>query len=190
MAEQGGNPASGIPEAAVTAEHEHWFHALWAHLGPHGRQDIHYHPCAGEDEPWSCAAILVGYGRACGGSAQRHVRSGLPLPDDLAVPGEPEADRVPANPVGGIPEAESAWQAWYEPEQNFARAMAASTYDEMHRAFLAAFELGAAAEREKIIKLASAMRASIPADHPKGAQASFADYLRVTSAAALEATDG
>lgn len=39
----------------------------------------------------------------------------------------------------------------------------------------------AAAERERIIRIASQMRASVPADHPKGAQASFADYLRVTS---------
>jgi hypothetical protein len=46
------------------------------------------------------------------------------------------------------------------------------------------------AEREHIISLASEMRAAIPADHPKGAQASFADYLRVTSADLPEATDG
>ena len=37
---------------------------------------------------------------------------------------------------------------------------------------------GAAAERERIIRLASQLRATIPADHPPGAQASFADYLR------------
>ena len=37
---------------------------------------------------------------------------------------------------------------------------------------------GAAAERKRIIALASQLRASIPADHPEGAQASFADYLR------------
>jgi hypothetical protein len=43
-------------------------------------------------------------------------------------------------------------------------------------------EAAKAAERERIIQLASAMRASIPADHPEGALASFADYLRVTSA--------
>ena len=34
-------------------------------------------------------------------------------------------------------------------------------------------------ERERIIGLASQLRAAIPADHPPGAQASFADYLRV-----------
>ena len=39
-----------------------------------------------------------------------------------------------------------------------------------------------AAERERIIRLATQLRASIPADHPEGAQASFADYLRVTPA--------
>jgi hypothetical protein len=39
-----------------------------------------------------------------------------------------------------------------------------------------------AAECERIITLASAMRATIPADHPEGARASFADYLRVTAA--------
>ena len=38
----------------------------------------------------------------------------------------------------------------------------------------------AAAERRRIISLASQLRATIPADHPEGAQASFADYLRVT----------
>ena len=36
----------------------------------------------------------------------------------------------------------------------------------------------AAAEREHIIRLATQLRAAFPADHPKGAQASFADYLR------------
>ena len=40
---------------------------------------------------------------------------------------------------------------------------------------------GAAAERQAIIRAASQLRAAIPADHPAGAQASFADYLRVTS---------
>jgi hypothetical protein len=78
-----------IPEEAVAPPHKHQYHALWAHLGPHGRQDIHYHPCTDEDEPWACADVLVGYGRECGGSEQPHVRTGLPLPDDLAVPGEP-----------------------------------------------------------------------------------------------------
>jgi hypothetical protein len=39
---------------------------------------------------------------------------------------------------------------------------------------------GARREREAIIALASKLRATIPADHPKGAQASFADYLRQT----------
>jgi hypothetical protein len=52
----------------------------------------------------------------------------------------------------------------------------------LRRILAAAAPLIAAAEREDIISLASAMRASVPADHPKGAQASFADYLRVTSA--------
>ena len=37
------------------------------------------------------------------------------------------------------------------------------------------------AERERIIRLASQLHATIPADHPPGALASFADYLRVTS---------
>ncbi len=41
---------------------------------------------------------------------------------------------------------------------------------------------GAKAERERIIRLASQLRAGFPADHPAGAQASFADYLRVTAA--------
>jgi len=36
----------------------------------------------------------------------------------------------------------------------------------------------AAAEREHIIRLATQLRAAFPADHPPGAQASFADYLR------------
>jgi hypothetical protein len=43
-----------------------------------------------------------------------------------------------------------------------------------------ALDAARAAEREAIIGIASQMRASIPADHPEGAQASFADYLRVT----------
>ncbi|HEY6276972.1 MAG TPA: hypothetical protein VIX86_11635 [Streptosporangiaceae bacterium] len=35
-------------------------------------------------------------------------------------------------------------------------------------------------EREHLAQLASELRATIPADHPPGAQASFADYLRIT----------
>jgi len=38
------------------------------------------------------------------------------------------------------------------------------------------------AEYDRVIDVASQMRATIPADHPPGAQASFADYLRVTAA--------
>jgi hypothetical protein len=91
---------------------------------------------------------------------------------------------APGNPASGT--AEAAWQAWYEPEHDIGRFMATSRHDEMHRAFLA----GAAAERENIIRLARATRASFPAGHPEGAQASFADFLRVTSADSLEATDG
>jgi hypothetical protein len=140
--------ASGILEEAVAAEHDHWFHALWVHLGPFGRQDIHYHPCVeDEDEPWSCTAVLVGYGRECNGSAQRHVRSGLPLPADLAVPGEPEASRVPANPASGT--AEAAWQAWYEPEHDIGRFMSTPPYDKMREAFAAGFE--AAASRSLVL---------------------------------------
>lgn len=36
-------------------------------------------------------------------------------------------------------------------------------------------------ELQRIIAIASQLGATIPADHPKGAQASFADYLRVTN---------
>jgi hypothetical protein len=92
--------------------------------------------------------------------------------------------------VTDIPGAEAAWQAWYEPEHDIARYMATSPYGKMREAFAAGFERGSRAERECVISLAGAMRASIPADHPKGAQASFADYLRLTSADLPEATDG
>ena len=75
--------------------------------------------------------------------------------------------------------------------REFNRAMA----DEGGDAFVIdlysqAIESGKLAERERIIGVASQLRASFPADHPKGAQASFADYLRLTSADRLEATDG
>jgi hypothetical protein len=43
-----------------------------------------------------------------------------------------------------------------------------------------AYNGGAADERERIIALAIELHASVPADHPEGARASFADYLRVT----------
>lgn len=39
-------------------------------------------------------------------------------------------------------------------------------------------DAAAAAELDDIIAIASLLRASIPADHPQGARASFADYLR------------
>jgi hypothetical protein len=44
----------------------------------------------------------------------------------------------------------------------------------------AAVARAAATERERIIQLASRLRAAFPADQPPGAMASFADYLRVT----------
>ena len=44
----------------------------------------------------------------------------------------------------------------------------------------AAYAAGAAAERERITALASRLGASFPADHPPGAMASFADWLRIT----------
>jgi hypothetical protein len=44
----------------------------------------------------------------------------------------------------------------------------------------AAVARAAAVERERIIRLASRLRAVFPADEPAGAMASFADYLRVT----------
>jgi hypothetical protein len=81
---------------------------------------------------------------------------------------------------------DAAWQAWYEPEHDIARSMATSPYGKMREAFAAGFERGAKAERERIITLASTMRATIPADHPEGARASFADYLRVTAADLVE----
>lgn len=60
-----------------------------------------------------------------------------------------------------------------------------TTETEGFRAYKAALAAGraegTAAERQRIIRLASQMRASIPADHPQDAEASFADYLRVTS---------
>lgn len=248
-----GNPASGIPEEAVAAEHEHRYHALWAHPGPHGRQDIHYHPCTeDEDEPWSCVAVLVGYGQQCDGEAQHHVRSGLPLPDDLAVPGEPDAvtevpplraeddpllqmmaKAVPMVPRTDIAEAVAAEreraEALIVQAQDYASAeseragklaaLALKALNQCHAlerddsaAYLDEWSMaldqleGAAGEmsppdsdpleeanqagirweRERIISLASQLRASFPADHPKGAQASFADYLRVRSAGAGE----
>jgi len=166
-----------MAEQAVAAEHEHWFHALWVHLGPFGRQDIHYHPCtADEDDPGSCPVVLVGYGIECNGSAQRHVRSSLPLPDDLAVPGEPEAGRVPANPASGIPDAEAAWQAWYEPEHDIGRFMATSRHDEMHRAFLA----GAAAEREWIRMQLAAFASELETEHePSSEVCKHAEGIRL-----------
>ncbi len=48
----------------------------------------------------------------------------------------------------------------------------------------AAAPLIAAAERDRIAALASRLGASFPADHPPGAMASFADWLRVTGGTA------
>ena len=50
----------------------------------------------------------------------------------------PEVANRPAIIPGEFQDhAEAAWDAWYEPEQDFARAITTSTHDEMHRAFLA-----------------------------------------------------
>jgi hypothetical protein len=54
-----------------------------------------------------------------------------------------------------------------------------SELDEAAAALEAAAPLIAAAERERVIQLASRLRAVFPADEPPGAMASFADYLRV-----------
>jgi hypothetical protein len=81
------------PEAA----HEHWFTALWSHLGPYGRQDVHLHSCQG-GEAGDCYEVFVGLGRDCADGV-RHARSSLPLPDGLEVPGDApaaaEADDTP-----------------------------------------------------------------------------------------------
>jgi hypothetical protein len=73
----------------MAAAHEHWFTALWSHLGPYGRQDVHLHPCQG-GEPGDCYEVFVGPGRDCA-DGMRHIRSGLPLPDGLEVPGDAPA---------------------------------------------------------------------------------------------------
>jgi hypothetical protein len=43
------------------------FHALYWHLGPYGRQDIHLHPCIDHQ---GCDAQLVGLGEKCDPSAE------------------------------------------------------------------------------------------------------------------------
>lgn len=72
------------------------------------------------------------------------------------------------SPAAGNPasrEAERAWDAWYEPEQDFARAITTSTHDEMHRAFLAAFEVAAKAERRRIRAQLAAFSVELAREH-------------------------
>lgn len=52
---------------------DHDFHGLWWNFGPHGRQDVHMHPC---DRP-SCEAEMVGPGRDCDGVWDTHVAKPL-----------------------------------------------------------------------------------------------------------------
>ncbi len=56
----------------------HAFHALWWHLGPYGRQDVHLHSCLDHER---CGIVLVGEGRDCKGrdGGQRHVRKRLAI---------------------------------------------------------------------------------------------------------------
>lgn len=51
--------------------HAHQFHLLWCHFGPYGPQDVHWHPCAPEDDK-PCDRIIVGAGRACDGKRAGH----------------------------------------------------------------------------------------------------------------------
>ena len=41
---------------------KHEYHAMYWHLGPFGRQDVHLHPCICHD---NSDAQLVGLGRGC-----------------------------------------------------------------------------------------------------------------------------
>lgn len=88
--------------------HEHEYHALWLHLGPLGRQDIHYHPCT-EAEPGDCHAVLVGYGVDCDGKRATHAACELPVPDDLVIPGEPKKEAPPAPGPVGAPREDRVW---------------------------------------------------------------------------------
>jgi hypothetical protein len=51
----------------------HTFTALWWHLGPYGRQDIHVHSCFNQD----CSRVLIGKGRKCDGKPETHHRETL-----------------------------------------------------------------------------------------------------------------
>ncbi len=66
-----------MPPRRNTA-HEHWFTALWSHLGPYGPQDVHIHDCI-EGEPGDCHEVIVGPGRDCDGKRETHRRDRLPL---------------------------------------------------------------------------------------------------------------
>lgn len=78
----------------------------------------------------------------------------------------PEVAKRPAIIPGKFQDhAEAAWDAWYEPEQDFARAITTSTHDEMHRAFLAAFEVAAKAERRRIRAQLAAFSVELAREH-------------------------
>lgn len=53
--------------------HKHTFTALWWHLGPFGRQDVHIHSCFDVD----CDRVVVGPGRSCDGDRETHWRETL-----------------------------------------------------------------------------------------------------------------
>jgi hypothetical protein len=54
--------------------HRHEYHALYWHLGPYGRQDVHLHPCFTE----GCDFNMVGPGRSCG-PKDKHVAKKLTI---------------------------------------------------------------------------------------------------------------
>lgn len=59
--------------AVSVKHHEHTFTALYWHLGPYGRQDVHVHSCFDED----CHRVLIGSGRRCDGVEGEHWRATL-----------------------------------------------------------------------------------------------------------------
>jgi hypothetical protein len=63
----------------VSKRHRHRFHALWSHFGPHGRQDVHFHPCIVEErhDGLDCDRVLIGKGRDCDGKTETHHRETL-----------------------------------------------------------------------------------------------------------------
>lgn len=179
-----GNAASTIP-AGFSRDPDHWYRRwLWAcrQLDEEGAQRVaHYAALDRKVVAAACTAAVA---------AERERAEALIVQaQDYASAESERADKLAGLALKALNECQAlhpTGEAGYLDEWGMALDQLESAAGEMSPPdsdpLEDANQAGIKWERERIIRLASELRASFPADHPKGAQASFADYLRVTSA--------